>query len=450
MIKLEKKKFLGKLGDGMKVLMLTIGGSDAPIIKTIRHHNPNYVVFFCTEDTGKAKGSRDRVDGEGLVCQDRPCAQCGYKAEDRTNIISRTDLQPGDYEMIIVEPDNPYDSYQKADSVLRYHLKQGDNILVDYTGGTKSMTVGLAVASMEYPECEIGLVDGKRIDTVKIRDGMERVRKLPINVVYVNRQMNLYDRLVDRWEYRAAAGVLEDISGSGYVLDNTIFDNELLLCRAFAAWDNFEYQAAVPLIELFKNDDLIAPYNAVLKRISMALKWYNAENQKSGRIPGFDLVYDILLNAERRSQQGNYDDAVSRTYRALEMYAQFCLRSNDPQLDSDDIDIASLPADIQSLYEEKRNAQGKVQLPLAGSYDLLEKIGHPVGRVWNSQKNKVLNVLEKRNYSFLAHGMNPIGAEDFQIMFRAVCLFIEACDDAIGNKNGLKDALQLPRRIVKE
>jgi len=434
----------------MKVLMLTVGGSDTPVIKTLEHHKPDYVVFFCTEDDNGSRGSRISIDGEGMVCRDRPCAQCGYKAKDRTSIVSRTDLKADDYKLIVVEPDNPYDCYEKANHSIQYFLKRGDKVLVDYTGGTKSMTVGLAVASMEYPDCEIGLVGGKRIDTVKICDGMERVSKLPINVVYVNRQMSLFNRLVDRWDYQAATKILEDISGSGYVLDNTIFDHSLLLCRAFASWDKFDYETAVPLIELFKNNDFIAPYNAVLKKVTAALSWYKMENQKVGRIPGFDLVYDLLLNAERRAEQGNYDDAVSRTYRGLEMYAQFCLRSNNPPLNSDDIDIASLPADIQSLYEEKRNTQGKVQLPLAGSYELLARIGHLVGTVWSRQKSRILNILEKRNYTFLAHGMNPIGKGDFQAMFKEVCSFIEACDVAIGNRSGLKNALQLPRKIQGE
>lgn len=206
-------------------------------------------------------------------------------------------------------------------------------------------------------------------------------------------------------------------------------------------------KAAIPLVELFKDDNAISPYNAVLKRISATLSWYKSDGKKAGRMPGFDPVYDILLNAERRAEQGNYDDAVSRTYRALEMYAQFCLRSNDPSLSSDDIDVAKLPQDIQGLYEEKRNIKGRVQLPLAGSYELLDRIGHPVRAVWGKQKNKILNVLEKRNCSFLAHGMNPIGKEDFFNFYEGAQSFIKNCDSVMNNQRGLKNALQLPRKI---
>jgi hypothetical protein len=86
-------------------------------------------------------------------------------------------------------------------------------------------------------------------------------------------------------------------------------------------------------------------------------------------------------------------------------------------------------------------------LPLTGNYELLKKIGNPVGTVWAKQKSKVLNILEKRNYNFLSHGMNSIGKRDFQVMLEETCSFSEACDIAIVNKRGLKGALQLPRKI---
>lgn len=73
----------------MKVLLLTVGGSDAPIIKTIRYHKPDYVVFFCTEDNGKgSKGSRKGIDGEGLIYQDRS-SHTGFGRYKRVRICFR-------------------------------------------------------------------------------------------------------------------------------------------------------------------------------------------------------------------------------------------------------------------------------------------------------------------------------------------------------------------------
>lgn len=94
----------------MKVLMVSVGGSDAQILISIEHNKPDYVVFLCTEDdeTG-TKGGLSSINGEGLVCRSNACKQCGYKIEDRKNIVSRMQLKDGDYELIAVETDNPFD-----------------------------------------------------------------------------------------------------------------------------------------------------------------------------------------------------------------------------------------------------------------------------------------------------------------------------------------------------
>jgi hypothetical protein len=40
---------------------------------------------------------------------------------------------------------------------------------------------------------------------------------------------------------------------------------------------------------------------------------------------GYEIVEDLLLNAERRAMQDRYDDAVGRLYRALELLVQIRL-----------------------------------------------------------------------------------------------------------------------------
>lgn len=78
------------------------------------------------------------------------------------------------------------------------------------------------------------------------------------------------------------------------------------------------------------------------------------------------------------------------------MYAQFCLRSNDPSLSADDIDVAKLPQDIQGLYEEKRNIKGRVQLSLAGSYELLDGTGTSGEAVGKTKKQNIECFGEKK------------------------------------------------------
>jgi len=433
----------------VKVLILSVGGSDAPIVKSIEHYKPDFVVFMCTVTEGQIKGSRGKIDGDGLIFKERVCSKCGYKEkEDRPSIVKQTGLKGSAYEIITVQADDLFECNEKADELIAKYMTGGHEVIVDYTGGTKSMAAGLVAAGMEHLDCKFSVVKGPRLDLVRVRDGMERVAKQPVNLAYVRRQKALCQNLLREWNFSNAAKVLENVSEYAHFGDEAGFDRMLYMCRAFAAWDKFDYRKALQLVEHYKKDELIAPYNKTLKKIIATLNWYEKwEPDGRTKPPGFMLVYDVLLNAERRAVQGNYDDAITRIYRAVEMYAQFCLRTGKPRLTSDDLDVSLLPGSCRGYYEAKRSPKNKVQIALADDYNLLVDLRNPVGKVWCQWKEKIIKVLEKRNFSFLAHGMIPLTENDYQDVKPVVWDFISECDESLGIKEGLKQARQLPQGI---
>lgn len=429
----------------MRVLVVTVGGSDTPIVKSITYHKPDLVVFLCSETSGQIKGSRETVDGEGLVCKENICTKCGYRERnDRYCIVKQLGLTKTNYFIEIVEHDNPYSVYHTAENLIRKYLKDKHEVIVDYTGGTKSMSSGLAAAAMEYPECKLSVVKGPRLDLVKVREGMDRVAKLPSNQAFLQKQKSLCQRLIAGWDYQAAIRILDSMGSYGYLEDEPELERLLYLCRGFAAWDRFDYKNSVKYIEIYKDDYNIAPFNVLIKKINVSLDWYKEwtpEGKKNP--PGFMLVYDVLLNAKRRSNQGSFDDAVSRFYRAIEMYAQFCLRTGKLRLNSENIDTSVLPEECRAKLECLRQ-QDKIMIGLKEDYELLNCIQHPVGPVWVKWKDKILSTLTLRNFSFLAHGMEPISERDYHKMEDIIWSFINECDSAQGFKEGLDKAKQLP------
>ncbi len=440
-------KRMGKLN--MKVLILTMGGSDAPIVGCIKNYRPDHVVFLCTEDEGNNKGSRKIIDGGMIVSTSKECKKCKYQdVNKRHNVINQCGLGRSDYEIHTVPHDEPNKCFEVALGLIKNFLKEGHEVIVDYTGGTKSMSVGLAVAAMEYPQCKLSVVKGMRQDLVRIRDGMERVTRLPSYAVFLQRQERLCRDLIREWNYAAAVQILEEMSMAGFVNDEKEFERLLILCRGFADWDRFDYHGAVEKIAVYKSDTLISSYNSTLRQICAVLDWYRDwEPDNKKHPPVFVLVYDVLLNAERRAHHGNYDDAISRIYRAVEMYGQFCLRTGEPRLTSDDIETSLIPEKHREYYEKKRGVNGKVQIGLMEDYDLLNILEHPVRSVWEKWRERIKSVLMKRNYSFLAHGMEPLSQGDYLKMKDAVWGFILECDRAIKIKNGLSTFAQLPREI---
>lgn len=239
----------------MRVLVITIGGSVAPVVKSIKNYHPDIVVFLCTEDDNGNKGSRIMIDGG----KDSVVEQCGLSGQD--------------YLIHVVPHDDPNTSFAVAYDVIKEYISEGHEVIVDYTGGTKSMSVGLAVAAMEFPQCGLSVVKGVRQDLVRIRDGMERVSRLPSYAVFAQRQEKLCRNLISNWDYAAAVQILEELSAQGFVSNEKEFERLLILCRSFSAWDKFDYQQAVEIISYFKSDPLVTDYNATLKQICATLEW---------------------------------------------------------------------------------------------------------------------------------------------------------------------------------
>ena len=264
---------------------------------------------------------------------------------------------------------------------------------------------------------------------------MERVSRLPSYIVFAQRQERLCRDLIREWNYTAAVQILEEMSRNGFVSNEKEFDRLLILCRGFAAWDKFDYQSAVEKISIYKEDPLIAGYNSTLKQICAALDWYEKWSPNSKKAPPvFVVVYDVLLNAERRACQGNYDDAVQNIQggRDMDNYVFVQVRL----VYDEDIDVSLLPEQFREHYEKKRASNGRIQVGLTDDYELLAILGHPVKQVWEGWRERILYILNKRNYSFLAHGMEPVSEKDYLEVKETVWSFISDCDQAISSKTG--------------
>lgn len=421
-----------------RILFVTVGGSPDPIIKAVESFKPKYTYFIVTDHKEYNKGSIETVIGDEYTDSD---------GKKRPTISKKLELRNDQFEAIIVESDNPFDVYEKVAPKVEEHLDHSDLVHLDCTGGTKSMSVGLAYINTEYPKTKLSIITGPRLNLVKVSSGMERVKRFSKNAVYIKRQIKSSEMLIAKRDYHAAYKVLDYLTTEGHIEDDADFDKLYFLSQGFDAWDKFQYENALQYIERYKNDEKIKPYNAVLKQLinieKLVKPW-----RPGNKIPtpnGFILVYDLLYNAERKAEANSFDDAVSRLYRALEMYEQFAFFTNDPALNTSDLDVSLLPEDIRTAYT--REEDKKVVIGLSTGYNLLARLDHPVGKVWTSHKNAILDALQFRNHSYFAHGFNPVTEEDYKTMKQVVWEFIYECDQAMKFRSTVHDYLQLPNKF---
>ncbi len=387
------------------VLALTVGGSCAPIVTAIRDYQPDFVCFIAT---GGSKGSRLTVDGAGTPCRS--------DAGSAPSIVAQAGLPADRYQIVeLDDPDALSDIYAMCRQALRALAARfpAARYIADYTGGSKSMGVGLALAALEAG-WQLSLVKGMRPDLIKVADGTEMAGLVNTWEVRARQQMEEARRLFNDFAYASAAELLQGLLRQAPLspeLDQTI-RKWVTYCRGLDAWDRFDHRRAVDLLST-------VPGEAIDWRFLKALSGET-------RATGYEPVLDLVRNAERRAARGRFDDAVARLYRAVELFAQTRLLQREPPLDSGNLDLDRLPPSVRPRYEkirelsQSRGEGAEVKLGLLEDYALLVELDDPLGQVFKPREKRLREALKRRNHSILAHGGKPIGQEGYEQMHSVV------------------------------
>ncbi len=429
----------------MKVLLSTVGGSDRPIVTSIKKNEPDYVIFFCSAPTINRPGSCTMIDGEGKVCKDTETGK------HRESIVKQTNLTKNEYSIVPVDTDDPYDTYEKALQFIEKFVEEGYEVIVDYTGGTVSMVAGLGAAGIEHPECKLNVVTGMRQDLMRVKDGMERIKRIPVNKAFIRRGLNVWKENFSKSNYTAALQTLDQLQQYGFVDEHEDELNKYYyLTKGFQAWDRFDYRGAAQYFDPYKHDPHISVYNEMVKKLANYeefIKKWSPDNKKNPPGPGFLLVYDVIYNAMRKGRRGLYDDATARFYRAIEMYAQFSLMTSKERMLSSDIKLDKIPENYHDDYSKFKDNKGRIKLGLVDTYELLDILGHPISATWKEWKNRILNIIEIRNKSFLAHGFDPVDEHSYKLVEDTALQFIRECDESLGFSQGIDTYKDFPSAI---
>lgn len=412
------------------ILACTVGGSHQPVVTAIRALHPEHVVFFCTGNdpaTGKA-GSRRQIEGTGLVIKadskdDKPTLpaipiQCG--------------LAEGQWEIVEVSADDLDAAYASMRETLARLVAAGTQVIADYTGGTKTMTAALVLAALDG-RVELQSVTGARADLVKVRDGTQSAVPATVERIRFLHDVRPAMAAWGRHAWDEAARLLEALGAPRNASLRATWQRAWDVSRAFAAWDRFDHAGALQILESY--DRIIA---SALPAHYPALKIL-ANAGHSAHI-GLRL-WDLWLNAQRRAEDGRYDDAVARVYRLLEWTAQWQLESRKGWRTAD------LPAEIAEAAGIPPNRDGKSQAGLFAAWGLVsDHCGGELRDFFARERLALLDRLKRRNDSILAHGSVPVSSPDWQTWKVWLEAEFEPLLKALLDKAGVKQPFpQLPQ-----
>jgi CRISPR-associated protein (TIGR02710 family) len=388
------------------LLVCTVGGSPEPIITSINHWRPERVCFVPSPDT---------------------------KPKVESTIVPQTGLRSGQYRSYVV--DNPQDlpdaleTMRKLTDEVDDWLGRGETylVVVDGTGGTKLMTMALALVAGRWPRCIFSYVGGETRDkggVGVVQSGSERVIDVPnpLDLLGMTAAQD-YVVLFDRGAYAAARRLAAE--SKRRVLDKhrkQQFNALEQLAAAFEQWDQFDHDGAAASLGNVDQNGLRAALGGeradrILKQVE-TLRRSLASIQRAKPGPSRELIVDLLANARRRKDDHLYDDAVARLYRAIEALGQLAIRNHGFE-GSDAIPFDRLPEALRAKWAAKAD-NGTLKLGLQDLYTLLDSLGDPLAATFRERGLAgETSPLVARNRSILAHGFERVSEKDFEQLWTA-------------------------------
>jgi CRISPR-associated protein (TIGR02710 family) len=317
-------------------------------------------------------------------------------------------------------------------------------VIVDLTGGTKPMTAALALRARRW-RCTFSYIGGDQ----RTKGGLGTVITGSERPMYTANPWDAlgwqtiedYVVLFDQGAYAAAANAAKSardrVTDSAHAAALAILEH---LAAGFDLWDRFQHADAKARLEKVTGaaNDLNAALgasraNPVLRQVEMLIG--RLDQLPADSKPGGHHVIDLLANARRRYNEGRFDDAVGRLYRAIEAIAQVRLAENYAIVNTGRIPEANVPESLREKWKCKAQSSKKkveYKLGLDDDYALLAKLGDSLGAKFRElfpQAQGEGTLLTARNRSILAHGWAPVTRETCDKLWEAA-LKLAAIDES--------------------
>jgi CRISPR-associated protein (TIGR02710 family) len=272
------------------------------------------------------------------------------------------------------------------------------------------MTAALVLAAMDHGGIDLQLMAGTRADLAKTRDGTQEVTPARVEAVRFERSMVLALAAWSRFAYDAAV--------IGFDAFPVPFDKTLrqrrqrarMLSIAFALWDRFDHAAAFEHLRDYQPvlRPALSSSLAALQIMSATASATPHEHQRREGV----RIWDLWLNAQRRAVAGRYDDAIARAYRMIEWTAQWVLESRKGWR------TAEVPEKVAVSAGMTLGRDGKYQAGLYQAWSLVaDHTDTAAARFFRESRIPMLQNLEVRNLSILAHGFRPVAGREWETLW---------------------------------
>jgi len=332
--------------------------------------------------------------------------------------------------------------------LTRWKVNQ-DEIIVDFTGGTKSMSSALVLGTITYTRCfsYIGGKERNKDGIGVVVDGKEKTLTLrnPWDELAVEEKKKAL-LLFNAGRYMAAKEAIQAALDKVSAKEKPFLRTIQRLIEAYYFWDAFKYENAKRELDRVKSElsgciSLLPDDHKLISLLEKVKENGSFLEQilKNGGFSSeeFELL-DLLANAKRRGQVENrYDDAIVRIYRAIEKRGQIELKRYG--LDASDIDEQKLPENIRKEIKSKylSGDKNRIKVPLYAAFQIIRakeaeagqrSIGH---KFFDDYENLIKPILDFRNSSIIVHGYNPLDKDKYERAWQYCLKFLEIEENSL-------------------
>ena len=302
------------------------------------------------------------------------------------------------------------DSFNKYFKKIKSYVTDLEDeyyIVIDYTYGTKTMTMSAAMVSMACRK-ELIFVSGERENGIVVK-GSEEVKNQNLFPIYDSLLLEKIEDAFNANRFETAKSLLSEL------VDPKINKEAYYkLIQSYSYFDDVNYVEAFNSFD-YKLFSKVWPELAddFLKNIK-SLKILNKETQ-SQKI--YYVLASLINNARRRYEENKFDDAIARLYRSLELIGQ--IKLEEYGLDSSDIDLDRLKElDIDEKFinslKSLRASDGKIKIGLTKDFELISYFDDDLAEFYAENNKRIQNIVKFRNSSILAHGMEAKTADEYE------------------------------------
>ena len=328
--------------------------------------------------------------------------------------------------------------YEFFEGQFRELFKKGfrpENIIIDFTHGTKAMSAALYAIGMRYRVSDFHYIKRNNDKDGNLTEG-ETIQNFDASYARGLAILDQCKTLFKTWQFSAASTLISSEKPSKKL--KITFDRIKMLADFYAAWDRLDYKAAasnkldfeIPGFD-FAVDQAVRDWIDALAKPIMEPEKHKTKKDKSSfkalakpimepdeecaevltqdqlnenaRI-AIDIMFDLYANGLRRLEAGQFEDAAIRAYRMAEMLGQIFLFQSgyiSDHMSSSDPTVSAF-AENNRLRPKNRDIYppfGRKQV-----IKFLEHIKHPNADFLRSIDGRVESI---RNESILIHGFSP-------------------------------------------